>query len=238
LRSSTDRSKPGWPVDVAKALDGSFDSMVQNRAGGSRFSGDCGAYHGMVIGFSTAGPGKVVRFSDRALEPEASGRKGASPATASRCSPRPAPYEPTQERGDGEAVLRFGRDLARWAAERDYFASTYWKDLDAQDLDLGGTAPIHLDLPSAKGVRKPILAVGTNGDAYLLDRDNLRGIGGELVSAHVTPSRAMTSPAVWGAGDGVFVAQVVDGVNCPLKPSRKGPLVLKIRADPRLISTA
>jgi hypothetical protein len=100
-------------------------------------------------------------------------------------------------------------------------------------------APIPLDVPSARGVRKLILARRKNGDAYLLDRDNLGGIGAELVSAHVTPSRAIASPAVWSAGDSVFVALEVDDAKCPLNPSAKGLLVLRIRADPApMISTA
>jgi hypothetical protein len=138
----------------------------------------------------------------------------------------------TKEWGDGEAVLRFGPDLARPVAERDYFAPSNWKDLDDHDLDLGGAAPIPLDVPSARGVRKLILAVGKDGNAYLLDRDNLGGIGGELASAHVTPMRAIASPAVWSAGDGVFVALEVDGANCPPDSPGKGLLVLKISADP------
>ena len=32
----------------------------------SGLAGDCGVYHGRVIGFSTAEPGKVVSFSTRA----------------------------------------------------------------------------------------------------------------------------------------------------------------------------
>ena len=70
--------EPGWPVDVATALDGSFDPMTQNQRGAlalsggrvfvpySGLAGDCGVYYGRVIGFSTAQPGKVVSFSTRA----------------------------------------------------------------------------------------------------------------------------------------------------------------------------
>jgi hypothetical protein len=242
--------EPGWPVDVATALGGNFDPMVQNQRGalalfGGRvfvpyggFAGDCGAYHGMVIGFSTAEPGKAVRFSTRA-------RLGGIWAQGGVTGDGKSLFAATgntalaKEWGDGEAVLRFGPDLARPVAERDYFAPSDWKDLDAHDLDLGGTAPIPLDVPSAKGVRKLIIAIGKDGKAYLLDRDNLGGIGGELASAHITPMRAIASPAVWSAGDGVFVALEVDGADCPPSAPGKGLLVLKISADPApAISTA
>jgi outer membrane protein assembly factor BamB len=233
----------GWPVDVATALDGSFDPMTQNQRGAlalfggrvfipySGLAGDCGVYYGRVIGFSTAEPGKVVSFSTRA-------RAGGIWAQGGVTGDGKSLFAATgntgfnKEWGDGEAVLRFGPDLARPVAERDYFTPSNWKDLDNHDLDLGSTAPIPLDVPSASGVRKLILAIGKDGNAYLLDRDNLGGIGGELASAHVTPMRAIASPAVWSAGDGVFVALEVDGANCPPDSPGKGLLVLKISADP------
>jgi hypothetical protein len=242
--------EPGWPVDVATALGGNFDPMVHNQRGalalfGGRvfvpyggLAGDCGDYHGRVVGFSTAEPGKAVAFATRA-------RAGGVWAQGGVTGDGKSLFAATGNTawikvwGDGEAVLRFGPDLARPVSERDYFAPADWKDLDDHDLDLGGTAPIPLNVPSARGVRKLILAVGKDGNAYLLDRDNLGGIGGELASAHVTPVRAIASPAVWSAGDGVFVALEVDGANCPPDAPGKGLLVLKISADPApAISTA
>jgi hypothetical protein len=71
--------KPGWPVDVATALGGRFDPTTQNQRGAlalfagrvfvpfSGLAGDCGGYHGLVLGFSTAAPGKVASFSTRGL---------------------------------------------------------------------------------------------------------------------------------------------------------------------------
>jgi hypothetical protein len=170
----------GWPVDVATALDGSFDPMTQNQRGAlalfggrvfipySGLAGDCGVYYGRVIGFSTAEPGKVVSFSTRA-------RAGGIWAQGGVTGDGKSLFAATgntwfaKEWGDGEAVLRFGPDLARPVAEHDYFAPSNWKDLDNHDLDLGGTAPIPLDVPSARGVRKLILAIGKDGNAYLLD---------------------------------------------------------------------
>ena len=242
--------EPGWPVDVATALGGNFNSMAQNQRGalalfGGRvfvpyggFAGDCGDYRGRVVGFSTAEPGKAVSFATRA-------RAGGIWAQGGVTGDGKSLFAATGNTafvkvwGDGEAVLRFGPDLARPVSERDYFAPADWKDLDDHDLDLGGSAPIPLDVPGAKGVRKLIFAIGKNGKAYLLDRDNLGGIGGELASAHVTPAQAIASPAVWSAGDGVYVALEVVGANCPPEAPGKGLLVLKISADPALaISTA
>jgi hypothetical protein len=242
--------EPGWPVDVATALGGNFDPMTQNQRGAlalfagrvfvpySGLAGDCGVYYGRVIGFSTLEPGKVVSFSTRA---RAGGIWGQGGVTSDGKSLFVATGNTAYTKGwqDGEAVLRFGPDLARPLAQRDYFAPSNWKDLDDHDLDLGSSAPIPIDVPSAKGVRKLIFAIGKGGKAYLLDRDNLGGIGGEVASAQVTSARAAASPAVWGVGDGVFVAFQVGGANCPPDTPGTGLLVLKIVADPQpQISTA
>jgi outer membrane protein assembly factor BamB len=242
--------EPGWPVDVTAALGGNFNPTVQNQRGAlalfggrvfvpySGLAGDCGDYHGKVLGLSTSEPGRVVSFSTRA-------RAGGIWAQGGVTSDGKSLFTATGNTGaarewsDGEAVLRFGPDLARPLAQRDYFAPSDWKDLDAHDLDLGSTAPIPLDVPSAKGVRRLIFVIGKSGKAYLLDRDNLGGVGGELASAQVTSARAAASPAVWSAGDGVFVAFQVGEANCPPDAAGTGLLVLKIVADPApAISTA
>ena len=235
--------EPGWPVDVATALGGRFDSRVQNQRGalalfGGRvfvpfggLAGDCGVYHGIVVGVSQSDPAKVAAFST-------GGRGAGIWAQGGVTGDGKSLFAATgntifvKEWGDGEAVLRFGPDLARPVAQRDFFSPSDWRDLDAHDLDLGGTAPIPIDVPSAKGVRKLIFEIGKDGDAYLLDRDNLGGFGGQLAREHVSGLKTIASPAVWAAADGVFVALEVEGANCPTETPGKGLLVLKIRADP------
>jgi hypothetical protein len=235
--------EPGWPVDVATVLGGRFDSRVQNQRGalalfGGRvfvpfggLAGDCGVYHGIVVGVSQSDPAKVATFST-------GGRGAGIWAQGGVTSDGKSLFAATgntifvKEWGDGEAVLRFGPNLARPAAQRDFFSPSDWRDLDSHDLDLGGTAPIPIDVPSAKGLRKLIFGIGKDGDAYLLDRDNLGGFGGQLAREHVSGLRTIASPAVWTAVDGVFVALEVEGVNCPTETPGKGLLVLKIRVDP------
>jgi outer membrane protein assembly factor BamB len=235
--------EPGWPVDVATALGGRFDSRVQNQRGalalfGGRvfvpfggLAGDCGVYHGIVVGVSQSDPAKVAAFST-------GGRGAGIWAQGGVTGDGKSLFAATgntifvKEWGDGEAVLRFGPDLARPIAQRDFFSPSDWRDLDAHDLDLGGTAPLPIDVPSPKGVRKLIFGIGKDGDAYLLDRDNLGGFGGQLAREHVSGLKTIASPAVWAAADGVFVALEVEGVNCPTETPGKGLLVLKIRVDP------
>src|SRR5271166_1085873 len=112
------------------------------------------------------------------------------------------------------------------------FRPSNWRDLDRRDLDLGGTAAIPLDVVGPNGARKLIFAIGKTGEAYLLDRDNLGGVGGALANARVTTNIAITSPAVWSAADGVFVVLQGDGAHCPRGEPADGLIALKIRVDP------
>jgi len=72
---------PGWPIDVADALQRSgrqFDPSVQNQRAAltllddtiyipfAGHFGDCGNYHGWVIGISLHDPSKLVSFETRA----------------------------------------------------------------------------------------------------------------------------------------------------------------------------
>ena len=245
-RSTDGTVEPGWPVDAATAFGGSFDPMVQNQRGalalfGGRvfvpFGGSRGRLRRYITGWSSAFR-LQTRQGHGLLDPRAggrrSGRRAGSPATESRCSPRPA--TPCSSR-NGATAKRCCASLPTSPARsrtRDYFAPSNWQELDNHDLDLGGTAPIPLDVPSAKGVRKLILAIGKDGDAYLLDRDNFGGIGGELASAHVTPT----------LHDRVLAGRLERRRRRLCRASRrmarivrptsrgKGLLVLKIRADP------
>jgi hypothetical protein len=231
--------EPGWPLDVATALGGSFAPAVQNQRGAlalfagkvfvpfSGHWGDCGAYHGFVVGVSESEPGKAQSVSTRARGGGIWGQGGVSGDGQSLFAATGNTFGASSW-GDGEAVLRLAPDLARPTEPRDYFAPSDWRELDYQDLDLGGTAPTPLDI----GARKLIFAIGKNGFAYLLDRDNLGGVGGALASARVTTNIAITGPAVWSADDGVFVAVQGDGARCPPDKRGQGLIALKIRADP------
>ena len=76
--------------------------------------------------------------------------------------------------GDGEAVFRLAPDLARSGRTQDFFAATDWRALDATDTDLGASNPLPLDVAAGQGVQPLVLALGKDGRAYLLDRDDLR----------------------------------------------------------------
>jgi len=245
---------PGWPIDVADALRRSgrdFDPRVQNQrspltlvdgmlyvAFGGHF-GDCGNYRGWVIGISTHDPGKLVSFETRA-------RGGGSWSPGGPSVVGHDIYFATGNTfgasswSDGEAIFRVGADLRRSDDKKDYFAPSDWKTLDAEDADLGGSNPLPLTVPGAgSDGRALIMALGKDGKAYLLDRDNLGGIGGQLAAETVSRSSIRTSPATFQIDDAVFVAFQAPGAHCPQGGQGHDLTVLKIAAgSPPRMTTA
>jgi hypothetical protein len=60
-----------------------------------------------------------------------------------------------------------------------------------------------------------ILALGKDGRAYLLDRNNLGGIGGSLSVETVSQQPIRSAAAVYPVGDDTYVAFQVRGARCP-----------------------
>lgn len=244
---------PGFPVDVAGALDAlgmSFTPRIQNQRGALAIAadtlfipygghwGDCGPYHGWIVGIGLGNPGKVIAWTTRAegggiWAPGGLAYDGKSLFAATGNTKGAAQWS------DGEAVFRLGARLAHSSDPRDFFTPANWKFLDETDEDLGGTNPLPLDVSDAKGGSRFVLALGKDGKAYLLSRDNLGGIGGELAAEQVSSVPIRTAPASFPARDAVLVALQGRGVGCPKQVSNPGLVVLKIQAHPSpAISTA
>src|SRR5207245_105354 len=91
------------------------------------------------------------------------------------------------------------------------------------------TNPLPLDLPSTSGRPEPfVLALGKDGRAYLLNRDNLGGIGGSLAAALVSKYAIRTAPAAYPSSNGMFVAFHGQGADCPAPRLASNLSVLKI----------
>jgi hypothetical protein len=234
---------PGWPIDVADALRGApqpFNSRDQNERGaltivdgmlyvpfGGHF-GDCGDYHGWVVGVSLPNAAKVISWSTRARGGGIWAPGGISAVGHSLFVATGNTFGASSW-SDGEAVFRLAPDLRRSSDKRDYFAPPDWRALDRQDLDLGGTGP----LPLTIGDRAFVLALGKDGRAYLLDQNNLGGIGGSLAVQTISQRPLRTAPAVYSMAGSAYVALQGPGVSCPLPASAHQLTVLKISAGDR-----
>ncbi len=184
LDAGTGRVVASTPVDARGA-----DPAVHNQRGalalipgavlvpyGGRY-GDCGDYHGRVVGvaLTARGFGHVVSYE---LPTQREGGFWAAPGPvvagggsvylASGNSSSNTSYD------YGNSVVRLTPQL-RLA---DSWAPTDWAALNATDSDIGSTAPVLLP-----GDR--VFQIGKRGRGYLLDARHLGGVGGELHAGDV-----------------------------------------------------
>ena len=201
---------PGFPVNIADALRArgmTFVPRVQNQRGALLIAGnklfipygghygDCGQYHGWVVGIDLNDPRSVTAWSTRAAgggiwAPGGISYDGQSLFVATGNT------KDAREWADGEAIIRLGLDLKTSRDPRDFFAPTDWKALDDSDADLGGVNALPLDVSDPDGKTALLLALGKDGKAYLLDRTNLGGIGGARAVERVARNAIRTAPAV------------------------------------------
>lgn len=240
---------PGWPVDIGAAIGG-FQPLYQNQRGalailggrvyvpyGGHF-GDCGPYRGWIVGISLASPSDIVTWRTRAQgggiwAPGGIGSSGGSLFAATGNTVGASRW------ADGEAVFRLPPSLAHSPSAADFFAAADWRRLDNRDLDIGGTNPLRLDPPLPGGGTQPLLlALGKNRRAYLIDRQNLGGIGHSLLAMTVATGEIITAPAAYPSADGVYAAFGGAGANCRAGHNN-GVVILDIRAgSPPSMTTA
>jgi hypothetical protein len=243
----------GWPIDVADALRAkgqAFNPRDQNQRSAltilnntlyvafSGHYGDCGDYHGWIVGLPLNGPGNVMSFETRARGGGIWAPGGLSAVGGDLFFATGNTFGASTW-SDGEAVFRVGPDLHRSSNSRDFFTPRDWQVMDEHDEDLGGTNPIPLDVPAADGTQSLMLALGKDRKAYLLDRNNLGGIGGQLVADIVSETPIRTSPAAFPVGNAVFVAFQGPGARCPAGARNNGLTVLKVTGgSPPAMTTA
>jgi len=242
--------RPGWPVSVSGMRYGglSFNSAVQNQRGalllqggflyvpyGGHF-GDCGNYYGWVVAVPVNDPKSATAWATSARGGGIWGPGGLSTDGHSIFATTGNTFGAYSWMG-GDAVIRLGAGAKFSGDAADYFAPSNWRQLDAGDVDLGGSGPVLLDVPGATPSQL-VLALGKNGVAYLLDRNRLGGVGkgngteGEgIASKQVANSTIINAAAAYTTASGSYVVFETNGngVGCP---GRAGNLVaLKIGAS-------
>lgn len=233
---------PGWPVDIQSALHsaaGHFRARDQNQRGalailhhvlyipyGGHY-GDCGSYHGWVVGIPLDRPDRIRSFATRA-------RGGGIWAPGGIVAADGALFVATgntfgaRDWQEGEAILRLPPDLRFTGGRDDFFTPRDWRRLDAVDADLGGSNPVPLEVPG--GIpRRLLLALGKDGKAYLLDRADLGGIGGALRIVQVADGPIRTAPASYTEDGSTFVVFQGRSRRCP---DDGDGAVVALRVDP------
>lgn len=212
---------PKWPLDVQTELARkgvAFSSATQGERsalqlfGGDLYAnfggnwGDCGSYRGTVIQLETSTPKLVADWTTRANGGGIWAQGGVAGDGQYLYATTGNTFGASKWSG-GEAIVRLKPGLAYSMNARDYFAPADWQQLDQNDQDLGGTEALPLDIAVA-GTRpaKRVIAFGKDGNAYLADRTNLGGIGGELAAKQVSNNSIITAPAVYETPSATMVA--------------------------------
>jgi outer membrane protein assembly factor BamB len=209
LNANTGAIRPGYPLDVQSALAArgvTFDSTDQGERGAVLFlngsayityggrSGDCGNYHGMVVQLlPNATPSIAGAWATRAVL-GGIWAQGGSASDGYSIYATTGNTSGTTIYGDGESIVRLRSGLAHSTSPINFFAPSNWHDLDDEDADLGGTEALPF-LVAGGGPR--LIAFGKDGNAYLVNRSNLGGIGGQLGILHVSNRAIITAPAIY-----------------------------------------
>ncbi len=215
----TGATNAGWPVDVnAMALSGTnhFTSPTQNERGalavlgGTLYvpyggnAGDCNTYHGWIVGVPINNPASVTAWATGA-------NQGGAWSVGGVASDGVNPFIGTGNTGGttvwtgGEAIIRFQPGPVFSGLTNDYWAPTNWHNLDIADADLGGTSPLIADVPGASPSNL-VVALGKDGNAYLLNRDNLSGITAPVAQAAVSSVAIRQAGVTYRTALGTYVA--------------------------------
>ncbi len=216
--------RAGWPVDVGAKIPG-FLSDVQNQRGavvvldgilyvpyGGHY-GDCGNYHGYLVGVDVKDPTKVTSWMTPAKGGGAWCAAGVSTDGTSLYVTTGNTFGATSW-GGGDAVIRLAKGPTFSSAGADYFAPSNWVSLDNQDLDMGTHV---LVTPSSL-----VLGFGKDGKIYLTDHGNMGGVGGELSSLDAASGEITGAVATYTTPAGTFVSFRVDGGSPSSCPSNGG----------------
>jgi hypothetical protein len=189
LNLDTGDINPGWPVDVEATASYhgiTFTASIQAQRPALGIVGnilyvpyggllDCGVYHGWLVGIRIDNPASVTAWATDAIGGAIWGVGGVASDGKNPFVTIGNTFNPPSW-GGGEAVIRFLPGPIFSGSPSDYWVPENWFDLDTLDFDLGSSGPLLVDVPGATPSHL-VVALSKDGNAYLLNRDNLGGLG-------------------------------------------------------------
>jgi PQQ enzyme-like repeat protein len=220
LNVDTGATNSGWPVDVnaTATYNGmTFTSLVQEERGAlavvngivyvaySGYNGDCGMYHGWVVGISINNPSNVMAWSTTAIAGGIWGHGGVASDGTNMFVVTGNTIGTGGIWSGGEAIIRLQAGPTWTGQPTDYWAPTNWFSLDGSDTDLGGVSATLIDVPGATPSQL-VLALGKDSNAYLVNRNNLGGITAPVAQANVSGTNRGTSAVTYHTSQGTYFA--------------------------------
>ena len=195
-----------------------FNSLVQEERGGlalvngivyvaySGYAGDCGSYHGWVVGVNINNPSNVKGWATTAIGGGIWGHGGVASDGTNMFVVTGNTFNTGGNWMGGEAIIRLQAGPTWTGQPTDYWAPTNWLSLDNGDTDLGGVSGTLIDVPGATPSQL-VLALGKDRNAYLLNRNNLGGIGAPVCQANVSGTTLRgTSAVTYHTSQGTYFA--------------------------------
>ena len=226
LNVDTGATNPGWPVDVNTAAHYNsltFDSAVQEDRGAlalvggrvyvaySAYVGDCGNYHGWVVGVDINNPSNVMAWATTAIGGGIWGHGGVASDGTNMFVVTGNTFNTGGNWMGGEAIIRLQAGPVWTGQPTDYWAPTNWLSLDNSDTDVGGVSATVIDVPGATPSQL-VLALGKDRNAYLVNRNNLGGITAPVAQASVSGTTLRgTSAVTYRTSQGTYFAFHDDG---------------------------
>jgi PQQ enzyme repeat len=220
LNVDTGATNAGWPVDVnaTATYNGMiFNSLIQEERGAmglvngivyvsySGYIGDCQSYHGWVVGVDINNPTNVGAWATTAVGGGIWGHGGVASDGTNMFVVTGNTFNTGGNWMGGEAIIRLQAGPIFTGQPTDYWAPTNWLSLDNSDTDLGGVSATVVDVPGATPSQL-VLALGKDGNAYLVNRNNLGGIGGIVYQANVSGINRGTSAVTYHTSQGTYIA--------------------------------
>src|SRR5438270_10345920 len=220
LNVDTGATTPGWPVDVnaTASYNGiNFVSLAQEERGAlalvngtvydydSGYLGDCKNYHGSVVGVDINNPSNVHAWATTAVGGGIWGHGGVASDGTNVFVVTGNTFNTGGNWMGGEAIIRLQAGPTWTGQPTDYWVPTNWFSLDNSDTDLGGVSATVVDVPGATPSQL-VLALGKDGNAYLVNRNNLGGIALPVAQANVNGINRGTSVATYHTSQGTYIA--------------------------------
>lgn len=137
--------------------------------------GDCGQYHGYVVGINADGSGSPLSFKvPTQREGGIWATSGAAVDGSGNLYVATGNGASSDQYDSGDSVIELSPSLQ----QEQYFAPTDWSQLNSADSDLGSVGP-SLVTPSL------LFQIGKSGVGYLISTASMGGVGGQVFSGQV-----------------------------------------------------
>lgn len=238
--------RPGFPVVVsAKSGNTTFTPPPQNQRSALSLvngilyvaygghNGDCGPYHGWVIGIDTKDPTKTGAWATLG-QGEGIWAAGGLPSDGNgvfAVTGNSTVAAPDHMVSDSEQVVRITGLGVLDRTDKNLFFPAEWHQMDVDDADFGSNNPVYVSVPGSKPANV-LVAPSKAGHLYLLDPANLGGMGKPLVDFVISSGTAVrTAPTAYTTPKGVHIALEMDQTTlCP--GGLTGPVTMSLLLTP------